>query len=413
MIRFRSWFPMLAACTIILSATPLYAQDWPQWRGPNRDGSASARFSEWPKALKEQWKVTVGVGHASPVIADSKIYVFARQGEEETLVCLDAATGKEIWKSSQPISYEMNPAAAGHGKGPKSTPVVHNGSVFTLGITGVLSAHDARTGKLKWRHEFSKQYPNTSPLYGTAMSPIVENGMVIAHVGGQDKGALTAFEAETGVVKWTNDMDGPAYASPIMVTLAGLRQVVTFTQKDFVGVDAATGKLLWKLAAKSEYDTNSVTALSYKDTLIFYREGQGLSAVRLVKQGGQIVPQEIWNNKENMLYLSTPVLQGSTLFGFSVLKKGQFFALDADTGKTLWQGPGRMGENAAILNAGGSVFLALTNEANLIVLPVNAKEYAPTVQYTVANSPTWAHPVVSGNRILIKDETTLRSLALQ
>ncbi len=85
MIRFRSWFPMLAACTIILSATPLYSQDWPQWRGPNRDGGASARFSEWPKALKEQWKVTVGVGHASPVVADSKIYVFARQGEEETL----------------------------------------------------------------------------------------------------------------------------------------------------------------------------------------------------------------------------------------------------------------------------------------------------------------------------------------
>ncbi len=223
-------------------------------------------------------------------------------------------------------------------------------------------------------------------------------------------GALTAFDAEKGAVKWTNDMDGPAYASPIIVTLAGLRQIVTFMQKDFVGVDAATGKVVWKLPAKTEYDTNSVTALSYKDMLIFYREGQGLSAVRLVKQGGQIIPQEIWNNRDNMLYMSTPVLQGSTLFGFSVLKKGQFFALDADTGKTLWQGPGRMGENAAILNAGGSVFLALTNEANLIVLPVNAKEYAPTVQYTVANSPTWAHPVVSGNRILIKDETTLRSL---
>jgi outer membrane protein assembly factor BamB len=114
-----------------------------------------------------------------------------------------------------------------------------------------------------------------------------------------------------------------------------------------------------------------------------------------------------------MLYLSTPVVQGNTLFGFSMLKKGQFFALDADTGKTLWQGPGRMGENAALLSAGGSVFLGLTNEANLIVLPVTAKEFAPTVQYTVATSPTWAHPVVNGNRILIKDETTLRSLALR
>lgn len=413
MIRYRSSFPVLAACTIILFATPLYAQDWPQWRGPNRDGSAPALSSKWPKSLNEQWKVTVGVGHASPVVANGKIYVFARQGEEETLLSLDAATGKEIWTSSQPISYTMHPAATGHGKGPKSTPVVYRGNVFTLGISGVLSAHDARTGKLKWRHEFSKQYPNTSPLYGTAMSPLVENGLVIAHVGGQDKGALTAFDAETGAVKWSNDMDGPAYASPIIVKLAGLRQVVTFMQKDFVGVDAASGKLLWKLPAKTEYDENSVTPISYKDMLIFSRETQGLFAIRLVKQGGEIVPHEVWNNKENMLYLSTPVLQGNTLFGFSMLKKGQFFALDADTGKTLWQGPGRMGENAAILNAGGSVFLALTNEASLIVLPVNAKEYVPTVQYTVANSPTWAHPVVSGNRILIKDEDTLRSLTLQ
>jgi outer membrane protein assembly factor BamB len=277
----------------------------------------------------------------------------------------------------------------------------------------VLSAHDAQTGKLKWRHEFSKEFPNTSPLFGTAMSPIVDRGLLIAHVGGADKGALTAFDVETGAVKWTNNLDGPAYASPILVTLAGVRQLVTFMQKDFVGVDAATGKLLWKLPAKTEYDENSITAISYKDMLIFSRMNQGVFAIRLTKQNGEIVPEEVWGNTENMLYLSTPALQGNTLFGFSMLKKGQFFAIDADTGKTLWQGPGRMGENAAILNVGGSAFVALTNEANLIVLPINAKEYAPTVQYTVANSPTWAHPVISGNRILIKDETTLRSLALQ
>ncbi|HEV2828370.1 MAG TPA: PQQ-binding-like beta-propeller repeat protein [Pyrinomonadaceae bacterium] len=411
MIRCRLRLMTLSA--IVLFATPLYAQDWPQWRGPNRDGAVTGRFSAWPKDLKEQWKVTVGVGHASPVVVGNKIYIFARQGEEETLLCLDAATGKEIWKSSQPISYTMHEAATGHGKGPKSTPVVSNGSVFTLGISGVLSAHDAQTGKLKWRHEFSKQYPNTSPLFGTAMSPIVDRGLLIAHVGGHDKGALTAFDAETGAVKWTNDMDGPAYSSPILVTLAGVRQLVTFMQKQFVGVDAATGKLLWKLPAKTQYDENTVTAIPYKDMLIFSREGQGISAIRLAKQSGEIVPQEVWNNKENTLYLSTPVLQGNTLLGFSVLKKGQFFALDADTGKTIWQSPGRMGESAALLNAGGSAFLALTNEANLIVLPVNAKEYAPTMQYTVASTPTWAHPVVNGNRILIKDETTLRSLSLK
>jgi outer membrane protein assembly factor BamB len=245
------------------------------------------------------------------------------------------------------------------------------------------------------------------------MSPLVDNGLLIAHVGGQDKGALMAFNIETGEVKWSNELDGPAYASPIVVTLAGVRQVVTFTQKEFVGVDAGAGQLLWKLPAKSEYDMNSVTAIAYKDTLIVAREEQGLSEIRLASQAGKLVPVEIWNNKEHRLVMSSPVLQGNTLYGFSAVKKGQFFAIDADTGKTLWQGPGRMGENAAILNLGGKVLLLLTNDANLIVLPVSANEYAPSAQYTAANSPTWAHPVVIGNRIFIKDETTLRSLKVQ
>ena len=411
----RLWSGILTAGAMLAFAVTGLAGDWPQWRGPMRDANVTDALipAVWPKALTEEWKVPVGVGHASPVVANGKIYVFARQGEEETLLCLDAVTGKEIWKSSQPISYQMHPAATGHGKGPKATPLVSKGNVYTFGIAGVLSCHDARSGKLKWRQEFSKQYPKTSPLFGAAMSPLIDNGLLIAHVGGHDKGALTAFDSETGAVKWSNDADGPAYSSPIVVTLAGVRQVVTFMQKSFVGVDIATGKLLWKLPAKTEYDENSVTTVAYKDMLIFAREGQGLTAIRLEKQGLEIVPREVWNNKENAMYLNSPVLQGNLLFGLSALKKGQFFAIDVDTGKTLWQGPGRMGENASILNLGGKVLLLLTNEANLIVLPVSAKEYAPVTQYTVANSPTWAHPVVIGNRILIKDETTLSSLKIQ
>ena len=387
--------------------------DWPQWRGPNRDGVA-ADFSvpqSWPAELKQQWKVTVGIGHASPLFVDGVVYVFARQGEEEVLLSLDAATGKEIWRVAKAVGYEMHPAARGHGKGPKSTPVYSKGNIYTLGIAGLLSCHDARTGRLKWRKEFSKQYPNTSPQFGTAMSPVVDNGLLIAHVGGHDKGALTAFDAETGTVKWTYDADGPAYASPIIVTLAGVRQVVTFTQKEFVGVSAADGKLLWKIAAKSSYDENNVTPIAYKDMLIFSREDQGITAIRVLKQGQEFVTQEVWNNRENQLYMNSPVLQGNLLFGMSAHKKGQFFSIDADTGKTLWQSPGRMGENTALLNT-GKVLLLLTNEAKLIVLPSNAKEYKPVAEYVVANSPTWAHPVVIGNRILVKDETTLALLTV-
>lgn len=389
--------------------------DWPQWRGPNRDGNVAGfnAPSAWPKELKEQWRVTVGIGHSSPLVVGDKVYMFTRQAEDEVLLCLEAATGKEVWRAANgPVAYTVNPAAYAHGKGPKSTPVYWNNKIYTFGISGILSGHDAKTGKLIWRKEFSKQYPRTSPLYGTATSPVVDNGLLIVHVGGHDKGALTAFDAETGAIKWSYDGDGPAYSSPIIVNLAGVRQVITYTQKEIIGVDATNGKLLWSVPAKTYYDTNCVTPISYKDMLIFAREDQGIYAVRIVKQGSSFTTQEAWKNTDNELYMNTPVLQGNLLFGLSNKKKGQFFSIDADTGKTLWQSEGRMGENAAILGAGKVLFM-LTNEANLIVLNPTAKSFEQIAKYTVANSQTWAHPVIWTNRILVKDEKTIASLAFQ
>jgi hypothetical protein len=198
-----------------------------------------------------------------------------------------------------------------------------------------------------------------------------------------------------------------------VVTLAGVRQVVTFMQKDFVGVDFASGKLLWKLPSKTRYDENINTAVAYKDLLIFSREEQGLAAFRLTKQGTELVPQQVWVNRDAELYMNSPVVQGNLVVGMTARQKGQFFAVNADTGETVWQSPGRMGENAAILNLGNKVLLLLTNDANLIVQPAAAKAYAPVAQYSVASSPTWAHPLVLGKRILIKDETTLTSLAFE
>jgi outer membrane protein assembly factor BamB len=224
----------------------------------------------------------VGEGHSSPVTSEGRIYVLARQGEDEVVLCLEASTGKQLWRASYPAAYTMNPAATGHGKGPKSTPVVSGGKLFTFGINGVLSCFDARSGKLHWRKEFSKQYTNTSPLYGTAMSPIVANGLCIVHVGGEDKGALTAFDIETGAVRWANAGDGPAYSSPLLATLAGEPQLVTYTQSNVVGIAATSGKLLWKMANKVPYDVNSVSPVVYKDLVIFsiYEKASGLSGCR-------------------------------------------------------------------------------------------------------------------------------------
>src|SRR5215212_9224279 len=145
---FRAWFQVLLIWLALAPAPP--AADWPQWRGPNRDGRVLGFNAprSWPKTLREQWKVTVGVGHSSPLLVGDRLYVFARAGEDEVLLALDAANGKEVWRSAQKVAYEMNPAATGHGKGPKSTPVYSNNRVYTLGISGSLSCHDARTGKV-------------------------------------------------------------------------------------------------------------------------------------------------------------------------------------------------------------------------------------------------------------------------
>ena len=161
----------------------------------------------------------------------------------------------------------MNRAATAHGKGPKSTPVVAAGRVYTLGITEILSCYDVASGRLAWRKDFSSQFPETSPDFGTAMSPLVDRGLLIVHVGTSGQGALMALDAATGDVKWRWTGDGPAYASPIAVDLGGTRQIVTQSQSQIVSVAADTGKLLWSLPFTTPYVQNIVTPLVFKDLL--------------------------------------------------------------------------------------------------------------------------------------------------
>jgi outer membrane protein assembly factor BamB len=390
--------PLVAAALAFLAP----AEDWPQWRGPHRDGVA-AGFAEpkaWPEKLTLRWKVAVGEGHSSPVVADGKIYIHARQGDREVLSALRPDNGQTIWQEGYAAPYTMNSAATGHGKGVKSTPVVADGRIFTFGINGTLSCFDAQTGKPQWRKEFG------SPDFGVATSPLADRGLVIVHVGGNGAGALTAFDAATGAEKWSWKGDGPAYASPIVVEIAGTRQVVTESRDNIVAVSAATGELLWRIPFKTVYEQNIVTPLLYRDTLIFSGTGKPMMGVKPLKRGAQWTTETVWQNKDFSMYMSSPVLTGDLLFGFSERKRGQFFCLRPGDGATLWSSDGRQGDNAAVV-AAGSVWLILTSDANLIVARQNDKAFEPLRNYSVADSPTWAHPVVMAHGILIKDATNL------
>jgi len=400
--------PALSLALFILFFQNIFAQDWPQWRGANRDGVVTGFTAPktWPDQLKQIWKAPVGVGHSSPLVIGARVYLHSRQAENEVVAAYDLKTGKTIWQDSFPIAYTMHHAAAGHGKGPKSTPVYSSGRLYTLGITGVLSCYDEAKGKLLWRKDFDKQFKSTSPDYGAAASPIVDRGLLIAYVGGAGSGALKAFDAATGEEKWSWNGDGPGYATPIVVDIAGVRQIVTQSQQNIISVRADDGSLLWRIPFTTEWEQNIVTPIQYKDLMIFSGLNKGVFAVRVGRRDNEWVTDTVWQNKEVSMYMNSPLLRGAFLFGMSHKNKGQFFCLDAASGKTLWTGDPRQGENAAMLIAGETIF-SLTNDADLIVTNASDKGAKVIKKYRVSEKPTWAHPAIVGNNILIKDETTL------
>ena len=410
------YFRVGVSLSLVLAvAGPLsVARDWPQWRGPGRDGIISSFTppAAWPDKLKTIWKVQAGIGHSSPVVAGNRVYLLSRQEESEVATCFDLDTGKIMWRDSYPVAYEMNPAAVTHGKGPKSTPVVSEDKLYTLGIAGVLSCYDAATGKVRWRKEFSKQFKTTSPDFGTATSPMVWNGLVIAHVGGSDSGALMAFDGATGEVKWSWNGDGPGYASPVIVEIGGTTQIVTQTQKSIAGFAAQTGALLWQIPFETEYTQNIVTPAVYKQTLILSGIDKGTMSIQPVKRGNKWETERVWYNPDVSMYMSSPVVTGDYVFGFSHKRKGQFFCVDARTGKTLWTDTGRDGDNAAIVGTGQYLFF-LTDSADLVVVQNDPKQFGVVKKYSVAQSPTWAHPAIVGDRVLIKDASTLALLSLK
>jgi outer membrane protein assembly factor BamB len=398
----------MARPALLFALPALFAADWPQWRGPGRDGALPS-FQEpkaWPERLTRKWKTNVGLGHSSPIFASGRIYVISRQQDREVVSSVNPEDGKILWSQSYAAPYKMNSAAVKHGQGPKSTPVFAGGKLYTLGISGILSCFDAATGQMRWRKDFSRQFAHTSPLFGTAMSPVVDRGLLIAHVGGNDDGALTAFDAESGEVKWSWKGDGPGYASPLVVDLGGTRQVVTQSQKNIVGVDANSGALLWKIPFTTPYVQNIVTPIAYRDTLIFSGLSKGVMAVTVSKSGAQWSTRELWNNQDVSMYMNSPVLMGDLLFGFSHKNKGQFFCLDAQSGKTRWIGEPRQGDNAAIVVAGERLFL-LKDDAELTVARAGPKGFEGMRKYMVAESPTWAHPLILENGVVIKDLDSL------
>lgn len=399
---------LIATC-LLAASTTLAAQgpsaDWPQWRGPNRDGSAPSFTppARWPDSLTERWRVEVGSGYASPILVGDRVFVFARQGTEEVIVALDATSGKQVWASRYAAPYEPVRAAAMHGAGPKSAPAYGDGKLFTLGISGILSAWDAGSGKRLWQHAA----PEVGPMFTTSQSPLYDRGLLIAHVGGNDQGALTAFNPDTGKPMWQWTGDGPSYGSPVIADIGGTRQVITFTWKHLVGVSAETGQLLWQRPFRGRSDVNAITPILSGNTLYVSAADAGLQALRIVRQGTTWTTEELWRSADSYFHLANFTLVGDVLFGLGAENRNRYVFVDAKTGAVLWGSEPRIADFASVQQA-GNLLIVLEGDGDLLIADAtNRSAFTPIRQYKVGTGNTWAAPALSRNRIIVRNDSTV------
>jgi outer membrane protein assembly factor BamB len=400
---------LLIAAAVLSAPSILWAQ-WPQWRGPQRDGTVAAEHvpAAWPTKPAVAWTQKVGEGYSTPVVANGRIFVHGRQDPDEVVTALDLATGQPVWTARYQSAFNKNKYANEMSKGPFSTPLVANGIVYTLGTSAVLSAFDEKTGALKWRKDWSKEIDTSKLFTGTAMSPILESGLLIVHVGDDSEGAFYALDPATGAQRWSLPGHGPGYASPVSwgITTAARTaesQIITMTDKAVVGVHAGTGTLLWQIPFPDEWNENIVTPVRGSDNIVIVSgTRKGTLGYRVQPSGSAWTATQVWHNPDVPMYMSSPVLDGEFLYGFSNRRKGQLFCLEAATGKVRWATEGRGGANASLVSAGPNL-VVLTTEGDLLVVKKSPDKYEELHRYKVADSGTWAQPVLLKNGLIVRD----------
>lgn len=389
---------------LIICAVSVSAQDWPQWRGANRE-SILTDFDApraWPQELAQSWKVDVGLADATPALVNDRLYVFTRLGNREVLQCLNAATGAQIWQTEGYVAPTITGAARTH-PGPRSTPAVADGKVVTVGVAGVVSCHDADSGRLLWRNE---DFTNAYPQFFIGMSPLIVDGICVAHLGGPGSGQFIAFELATGDIEWQTAGGGPGYGSPTMITVDGTRQVVFQTETNLVGVDLSDGALLWEIATPVGEGRTQNAASPIGDQQKVYYTGlnNGVNAIEITSRRNNYVVNQLWTNSEFSTAYNTPVLKDGFLYGMS--NQNKLFCINAGNGQTAWEDMTSHAQFGSIIDA-GSVLVALSSESNLVVFRPSGESYDEVATIKVADTPVYAHPILSGDRIYIKDENSV------
>jgi outer membrane protein assembly factor BamB len=402
----------LSLCCVIWLTSTAFSQDWSQWRGPGRDGSvaATALPPTWPSAVTPAWRVDVGEGYSSPVVSGNRVFVHSRRDPEELVTAVDLQTGKVLWQQKYPAPFAKNQYAVRMAKGPNSTPLVTGNAVYTLGVTGVLSAWNAADGSLLWRKDYSDAVDTSKLFCGTAMSPLLEGGAIVVQIGSDVHGGrVLALDPATGAERWTWKGPGPGYASPIVVTVDGVRQIITLTNSSIVGIDAKSGGSLWSTPFPDEWHENIVTPIWTGTHLIVSGVRQGTQAFALRSTGGKWHVTQAWKNADVTMYMSAPVFADGAIYGLSNKRKGQFVALEASTGAVRWATEGREGDHASVLVSPSHV-LFVTNAGDLVVTGRKAATFAAERRIEIAAGETWAVPAFVPGGLVIRDAQGLSRL---
>jgi outer membrane protein assembly factor BamB len=395
-----------ALLAVAIGPAPAQDADWPQWRGPARDGVASnTRLSrDWLKRpLAVRWRAAVGEGYAAPVVSGTSVYTFGREQSSEVAQSHDLATGRLLWRVSYPAKHEEKEMKGAHGFGPRATPLLHDGRLFTFGINEVLSAIDASSGRLLWRIDFPKHFGTEPPGYGAASSPMISGRNVIMPAGE----TVFALDYRSGSVVWRTAADS-FYSSLIGSELDGRNQLIAFTRYRLMGLDPHRGARLWSMHYPSLFGSNIATPVLWKDCVVVSTSSQGTRSLRVRNADGRSTAEPIWQTKNFRAYLTSPVVHDGYLFGLD--EGGMLFCLDLKDGRTMWSG-GNFSDFATMVQVGGQL-LILTGYGELTAIEATPNGYRELGQQQLAKSATWTHLVVARGCLFVRDKQALMCFEL-
>lgn len=402
-----------SCCALFLSTLVItvYAGDWPQWLGPNRNGVSEEVVKPWTGDLKPAWKVAVGEGHSSPIVAAGKVFLHSKiNGEEkEQVEAFDAKTGEPRWKQS----YERTKFQNQFGNGPRSTPLFHDGRLYTLGATGILTCWEAATGKLEWQHDLLKEFGGKNLFFGVSTTPLAFKDLVLVMVGAPGA-SVVAFDRKSGEMKWKAGDDAASYASPILVQD---RLAVFLTAMGVRCYEAASGKEAWFQPFADLLLESSSTPVCDGGRLVVSSITAGTLCLQNMGYGEGFAtkPAQAWKDGKLCCYFATPILHGEQIYvvtgSVPPMAQANLHCIDLKSGKELWKRD-KVGKYHATLLKTKDKMLMLEEPGDLVLFDPNPTEYKELARAKICGN-TWAHPALAEGKFYVRDAKELMCVELK